>query len=688
MSTSLRIAVEGCGHGTLDAIYTSVAHSCEIRGWPDVDLLIICGDFQAVRTQQDLNVTAMPEKYRQMGDFWAYYYGHKTAPYLTVFVGGNHEASNHLSELYYGGWVAPNIYYLGAANVIRFGPVKISAMSGIYEERDYNKNHHERLPYSSQGMRTIYRLREVDVRKLLAYRSQVDIGISHDWPRAIEWLGDHQTLFRIKNFLLQESLQDQLGSKGAIDVLDRLRPAHWFSAHMHFQFVAEKNHETYDPAIVEQGKDEHRPRPKSRPENPLANAWTNFSDNAKTEKLDKSKQQTAAPTLSDVSNVAEYNFEETHKSVKVNEINGLQIRENVEPRLSQLDGTCFSVPKRRRSPSEERSPQIQNVQSTVVNPDAIDISMSDSDDDSEDQLLSKPVGKNPEQKKDTLKATGATTLEDSTAVENTHSPQRDDSIDAGPADAFKAPEIDTQIQSKDQDTQDEISEELRAELAGLSTKFSLDDQIEKSPDLPHPVNITNKSTKFLALSKVERNHDRDFLALLEVEPLITPSQDIQRPLKLEYDPEWLAILRAFSDELILGGDARDKAPAHRGDTYYRDRIVEEEAWIEKNISKEQLIVPENFEITTDEAKVTGQNDHKMPREQTNAQTTQFCKLIGIENKFDFSEEDRDARIAAGPPQDGRGGTGGSQNYRGVRGGNRQSRGGRGRGRGRGRGGRW
>ena len=202
------------------------------------------------------------------------------------------------------------------------------------------------------------------------------------------------------------------------------------------------------------------------------------------------------------------------------------------------------------------------------------------------------------------------------------------------------------------------------------------------------MNITNKSTKFLALSKVERNHDRDFLALLEVEPLITPSQDIQRPLKLEYDPEWLAILRAFSDELILGGDARDKAPAHRGDTYYRDRIVEEEAWIEKNISKEQLIVPENFEITTDEAKVTGQNDHKMPREQTNAQTTQFCKLIGIENKFDFSEEDRDARIAAGPPQDGRGGTGGSQNYRGVRGGNRQSRGGRGRGRGRGRGGRW
>lgn len=30
-----------------------------------------------------------------------------------MFIGGNHEASNHLQELPYGGWVAPNIYYLG-----------------------------------------------------------------------------------------------------------------------------------------------------------------------------------------------------------------------------------------------------------------------------------------------------------------------------------------------------------------------------------------------------------------------------------------------------------------------------------------------------------------------------------------------------------------------------------------------
>lgn len=34
------------GHGTLDAIYASVAESCKHRGWDGVDVLIIGGDFQ------------------------------------------------------------------------------------------------------------------------------------------------------------------------------------------------------------------------------------------------------------------------------------------------------------------------------------------------------------------------------------------------------------------------------------------------------------------------------------------------------------------------------------------------------------------------------------------------------------------------------------------------------------------
>ena len=33
----------------------------------------------------------------------------QVAPILTVFIGGNHEASNHLWELPYGGWYFNNL---------------------------------------------------------------------------------------------------------------------------------------------------------------------------------------------------------------------------------------------------------------------------------------------------------------------------------------------------------------------------------------------------------------------------------------------------------------------------------------------------------------------------------------------------------------------------------------------------
>lgn len=54
-----------------------------------------------------------------------YYSGERRAPILTLFIGGNHEASNYLQELPYGGWVAPNIYYMGRAGVIKFGNLRI-----------------------------------------------------------------------------------------------------------------------------------------------------------------------------------------------------------------------------------------------------------------------------------------------------------------------------------------------------------------------------------------------------------------------------------------------------------------------------------------------------------------------------------------------------------------------------------
>lgn len=253
----LRIAVEGCGHGVLHEIYASVAKACELKGWPDVDLLIIGGDFQvcscvatlsacltpqAVRNASDLKAVSMPSKYYAMHDFHEYYAGTRVAPYLTIFIGGNHEASNYMWELYYGGWAAPRIYYMGAANVVRLGPLRIAGLSGIWKGYNYKKPHFERLPYNSDDVRSIYHVRELDVRKLLQIRTQVDVGLSHDWPRSMEWKGNHRQLFKFKPDFEQEAKDGTLGSIAATTVLERLRPPYWFSAHMHTKFSAVWEH--------------------------------------------------------------------------------------------------------------------------------------------------------------------------------------------------------------------------------------------------------------------------------------------------------------------------------------------------------------------------------------------------------------------------------------------------------------
>lgn len=69
--------------------------------------------------------------------YYIYYTGEKKAPILTLVIGGNHEASNFFWELYHGGWLAPNIYFMGHAGCVQVNGVKIAGASGIFKSGDF-----------------------------------------------------------------------------------------------------------------------------------------------------------------------------------------------------------------------------------------------------------------------------------------------------------------------------------------------------------------------------------------------------------------------------------------------------------------------------------------------------------------------------------------------------------------------
>ncbi|XP_034186039.1 uncharacterized protein LOC117607005 isoform X2 [Osmia lignaria lignaria] len=233
----MRIAVEGCAHGELDIIYETIQEMEKADG-KKIDLLICCGDFQSTRNLSDLNCMAVPDKYKDMCTFYKYYSGEKVAPVLTLFIGGNHEASNYLQELPYGGWVAPNIYYFGYASVVTVGGIRIAGLSGIFKGQHWMQGHYEKPPYTENTIRSVYHIRNLEIFRLKQLTGNIDIFLSHDWPAGITKYGDENILLKGKPFFKNDIENNMLGSPPSMELLEYHHPSYWFSAHLHCKFAA------------------------------------------------------------------------------------------------------------------------------------------------------------------------------------------------------------------------------------------------------------------------------------------------------------------------------------------------------------------------------------------------------------------------------------------------------------------
>lgn len=255
----MKVAVVGCAHGEVEKIYETL-ESMQNEKECKVDVLLCCGDFQAARDEHDLKSMARGKDYHDMQTFFKYYNGENTAPVLTIIVGGNHEASNYLQELPFGGWLAPNIYYLGNAGCVNFNGLRIAGssgnrcqnshiscdmsfnlISGIYKKHDYRRGHYEFPPYNENTKRTVYHVRELEVFRLKQLSKKIDVFMSHDWPMNVHKFGDTMTaqnLVAIKPNFQEDVENDCLGSPVNKELLEHLKPSYWFAAHMHCRFSA------------------------------------------------------------------------------------------------------------------------------------------------------------------------------------------------------------------------------------------------------------------------------------------------------------------------------------------------------------------------------------------------------------------------------------------------------------------
>ncbi|EAR87488.3 pyridine nucleotide-disulfide oxidoreductase family protein (macronuclear) [Tetrahymena thermophila SB210] len=242
----MNIAFEGCFHGNLEQVYKTMTY-IEQQHNIKIDALISCGDFQAIRNKADMYSMKCKEKYLEIGNFHEYYTGAKKAPYLTIFVGGNHEASNHNRELYFGGWAAPNIYFMGASNVIVLKKgnqqIRLGGISGIYKQYDFIKSQLESFPFDSNSIVSCFHQKQIDILKLSQIglcnpTSNMDVFLSHDWPTDVVSHGNVADLLRRKKFFAEDVRNNCLGSFPLNYLLKAIKPKYWISGHLHVKYSA------------------------------------------------------------------------------------------------------------------------------------------------------------------------------------------------------------------------------------------------------------------------------------------------------------------------------------------------------------------------------------------------------------------------------------------------------------------
>ena len=240
-----RFVVFGDVHGKQDAMYET-ALRLQDRSKMAIDAVLQVGDFETIRTLDDLRQYYAPAEYHRVSDIVDYCSGVKQAPFFTAFIGGNHEAWTVLAEHNDGGFICPNIYYLGRAKAIDVKGVRVGGLTGIFNRDLYDVP----LPEVPDWSWEVYRREAIDK---LRSELKLDILLLHDWIRPYSEINptDEESI--------PDGMRDDRVHTPTYELVTKIRPKHVFMGHKHVPYVEGGIGETHVVGLREfrDGTDPH-----------------------------------------------------------------------------------------------------------------------------------------------------------------------------------------------------------------------------------------------------------------------------------------------------------------------------------------------------------------------------------------------------------------------------------------------
>ncbi|WP_438039799.1 metallophosphoesterase [Sorangium sp. So ce128] len=228
MTSSTIVAVVGDVHGAMHSM-VELLDAWEHRHRRHIDFVLQVGDFEPHRHEDDLATASLPQKYRDLGDFWAFDQGMASFEWPIYFIGGNHEPYGFLDQFPKGGELAPNCYYLGRVGRVEVAGLRVVGLSGIYSEGALAWRPPLR-EIKSQKKKLFAYYTEDEVMKAASYGS-CDILVLHEWPRGAIEPEQEAELAGMR----RAHRPEQVGSELARLVVDSLRPKLVVAGHMHWR---------------------------------------------------------------------------------------------------------------------------------------------------------------------------------------------------------------------------------------------------------------------------------------------------------------------------------------------------------------------------------------------------------------------------------------------------------------------